>query len=728
MRLGSRLTLGQVFYLSLVGLVLLLAALFAVVLEGSRRSIVQSSERLREAYADRIGDELRKDLLEPAAKSLENLERQIRSGALRSDDPLSLESALFVEILNNKELAEVTLTHADLVGRGEDGVRLAPSGRWQISVFRDTPETDSPVFTRVTAREGAGFVSLLRRRAFEAGLLDAPLHRERPAADPTEHVTFTTPVADQYGNEVWTDLWFSELDARLPEARRRVVLNVMKTVEDRQGRFVGVLRVGSRAEQIDHITQMTLARRGEEDPHRKFLLDAEGRLVTRLSDADWREAPSGDVRVHPAALPAEVDLALRDPLLHQVTDEGPAASGQLVAEGRTYLVTFRSLEGRGSLPRGGLHDWRIAILVPEEFYLGELRRIRGDLLAVSALVIAALVAGGTLTLTAVRRALSRIVNETARMRRFEFTASPAEAPFRDVREAMESLELAKTAMRAMGKYVPVDLVRRLYETNRDPVLGGQLLEVSLMFTDIKDFTTLAERLTPDRLARALGLYLEAMTGAIHATEGTVDKYIGDAVMALWNAPRPCADHALRACRAALACVESTARLYASPAWEGLPALVTRFGLNRDRVMVGHFGAPDRLSYTALGDGVNLASRVEGLNKQYGTTILATESVHEAMREAFAFRRLDRVAVKGKTQGTLVYELLGPAGPEERPEAVVAYEQALEAYFARDFARALERLEAHPDDPPSHVLAERCRRLRTEPPPPGWDGIYVATMK
>jgi adenylate cyclase len=422
-----------------------------------------------------------------------------------------------------------------------------------------------------------------------------------------------------------------------------------------------------------------------------------------------------------------VALALRDPLLRQVSDEKPTASGLLTAEGRNYLVSFRSLESHGR-PGGGIHDWRIAILVPEEFYLGGLLRTRNHLLALSLLVIALIVAGGALTLTAVRRGLARIVNETTRMRRFEFTSSSAEAPFRDVREAMESLELAKTAMRAMGKYVPVDLVRRLYETNRDPVLGGELLEVSLMFTDIKDFTALAEGLAPDRLARVLGLYLEAMTGAIHATEGTVDKYIGDAVMALWNAPRPCADHAVRACRAALACAESTARLYASPAWEGLPALVTRFGLNRDQVMVGHFGAPDRLSYTALGDGVNLASRIEGLNKQYGTTILAAESVYEAARESFAFRRLDRVAVRGRTQGTLVYELLGPAGGEERPPAITAYEEALEAYFARDFARALRRLEGHGDDPPSRVLAERCRRLRAEPPPPGWDGISVAATK
>jgi len=146
-------------------------------------------------------------------------------------------------------------------------------------------------------------------------------------------------------------------------------------------------------------------------------------------------------------------------------------------------------------------------------------------------------------------------------------------------------------------------------------------------------------------------------------------------------------------------------------------------------MVGHFGAPDRMSYTALGDGVNLASRAEGLNKQYGTTILATEAVHEAAKDSFAFRRLDRVAVKGKSKGTLVYELLGPAGLAPEPLAAVrGYEAALDLYFGGEFAAALARFESLPDDPPSRILAERCRLLLAAPPPAAWNGVFIASTK
>jgi len=148
-----------------------------------------------------------------------------------------------------------------------------------------------------------------------------------------------------------------------------------------------------------------------------------------------------------------------------------------------------------------------------------------------------------------------------------------------------------------------------------------------------------------------------------------------------------------------------------------------------KVMVGHFGAPDRLSYTALGDGVNLASRLEGLCKQYGVTVLVSEAIVTEVESEFAFRFLDRVAVKGKAESVRVYELLGTqhASADALAKAKT-YEQALEAYFVRDFSRALTLLASSPEDPASRVLASRCRTMIADPPPSEWNGVYVATTK
>jgi adenylate cyclase len=497
-----------------------------------------------------------------------------------------------------------------------------------------------------------------------------------------------------------------------------VLVSVQKAVEDSDGRFVGVIRAGILAAGIDGIANLRVNESDAADPHRVFLADSEGRLVTRLAPGDRLELRNDTLRVHPAQLPRPIELALKSEVLRKA--RGDERSGELLVDGERYLITFR--------PLAATQDWLAGIVVPESAYTAELHRLRTRLATAIALVLALILIGGGLALAALRRGLGSIVAGAAGMRQLEFAPAEANATFRDVQEVLGSLEQAKTAMRALGKYVPVDLVRELWSQTREPVLG-ELRDLSILFTDLEGFTSLAEKLSPDELARRLGLYLQTMTEAIRSCGGTVDKFVGDAVMALWNAPTLRANHAPLACQAILRCRSATRSLYESEAWRGAPPLRTRFGLHRDRVMIGHFGAPDRLSYTAMGDGVNLAARLESLCKQYGVDAIVSGAAVEEAKGQFVFRLLDRVAVKGKTAGVLVYELLGAAG-EEIPNLAWAraYELAFEAYRQRDFTGAIARLEQNPDDPPSGALLVRCRSLAERPPPPQWDGVHVAATK
>jgi adenylate cyclase len=703
----SRITLVQAVALTVAVHALLFLGLEIAIFESFRRSIISSAADLRSAAALRAASAVEAYLAQGEG-TVDQLRQEMRGAICSAAAPDAIEPCLQAELIRNPHMTDVSFTHARRTGfaEGDDSQgapTLAPGGRWQLVVYRRNSHEGTEICDRRVEQTSAGFT---RRERCGTDPWGAP----EPAQDPTTDVYFQTPASRRTsGTTIQSDLAWSELDRQLPKSERRVVFNTLRAIEDDQKGLIGVVRVSFAAEEIDRRVRATPVNEADpHDPHRVFLADDQGRLVTRFNPADPLLESENDLRASSAGVPLEVAAALE-----QVTPAGSFAAG-----GATYFFDARPLEKT--------EGWRVVIVGPEDYYLAGLRQTRMRWLVASAGLFALVLVGMLWALRVLRRGLSGIGSQLDRMRAFDFSAAEPKSLFKDVNDVSDTLEHAKTAMRALGKYAPMDLVRELYASNREPSLGGRLQDVCVMFSDIQDFTQLSERLPAERLAQVLGRYLEVMTGAIHAHEGTVDKYIGDAVMALWNAVRPCEEAATKACRAALACSEAARALCASSDWTA-PPLTTRFGIHFAEVMVGHFGAPDRMSFTAVGDGVNLASRLEGLNKQYGTRILVSAAIRERAGGAFAFRRLDRVAVKGKREGVEIYELLG-AAQIGRPPAVDAYEAALDAYWRRDFTAALERLAVASNDPPSRILEARCRSLLTAPPPAEWDGTHFAMEK
>jgi len=719
-------TLGQAFVLSLLGLAAALSLLFYIVFHGSRETIIESSERIRDGASREISERVT-NLLSKAPAAVQQFQREINGGLVDARDLLAIEPALFTLLLSDRDIGEVTLTYGDKIGFDEDGaLQLAARSRGQLSVVH-TPNTkgEDQFWSRHIHEEVDGFVADRRELEPTPRFATLPSRRESgaPIPDPTLHPTFTTPAREDFsGRLLWSDLHWSQLDAELPESHRRAEVSVQQVITDAAGKFAGVLRVGLLTQQLDRAVRIQLAPAGTPDPHRIFICDAEGRLITPVTPSDRLQEFGEDLRIAPATLPPEIVRALADPKLRAVGEGTPNISGHFRFNGEEFLTTFRALpETQG---------WIVGIVVPRAYYLGNLTAIRDRLLSISLGIMALLVVGGTLVLRRVKWALGQIAKESLKMNAFEFSPTPTAAAFRDVSDVLESLEKAKTAMRAMSKYVPINLVRRLYRNKTEPVLGGELMEISIMFADIRDFTTFSEQLTPNQLAAALGRYLDVMARIIQQeTGGTIDKFIGDAIMTFWNAPEPVAEHARMACLAALRCREAGRVLSQSSEWRGLPPFETRFGLHQDKALVGHFGAPDRMNYTAIGDAINLASRLEGLNKQYGTTIIASDRIFEDARAQFDFRLLDWVTVKGKTEAIKIYELLGQKGEAgELRETVAAYEDAFGAYVKRDFAAAIAILEKHDADAPSAVLIDRCRAFQQTPPTADWRGVYTSMSK
>jgi adenylate cyclase len=291
---------------------------------------------------------------------------------------------------------------------------------------------------------------------------------------------------------------------------------------------------------------------------------------------------------------------------------------------------------------------------------------------------------------------------------------------------------------AFGQYLSPEVIRRLLVNPQ--LVEPRKTEITVMFNDIRGFTTISEKLDAQDLALFLNGYLSDMTKIVFDTQGTLDKYIGDAVMAFWGAPFEEPDHAANACIASLAMMKTVRAMQKQWEAEGNPKLDIGIGLNSGPASVGNMGSALRYGYTALGDTVNLASRLEGLNKEYGTHILVNESTYTAVKDSgILFRELDIIRVKGKLQPVTIYELVGKLSELEQDpkfgelrQRLQDFAAARELYRKRDWEQAQHAfqqiLNRTPADGPSRMYWKRCQEYLFDEPPVGWDGVFTMTHK
>ncbi len=286
-----------------------------------------------------------------------------------------------------------------------------------------------------------------------------------------------------------------------------------------------------------------------------------------------------------------------------------------------------------------------------------------------------------------------------------------------------------------SQYLNPNVVNELIAHPEKLRLGGEKKELTVFFSDIAGFTSFSERLDPEALVLLLNEYLSAMSDIIVRNRGTLDKYEGDAIMAFWGAPLELANGAFDACTAAVEMQEKLSEIRARWKSEGKPDVFVRMGLNTGSMVVGNMGGAGKFDYTVIGDSVNLGSRLEGANKQYGTYIMMSERTQELVKDSFVYRELDLLVVKGKTQPIKVFELIGKSDgsiPKEKTALLEYYNKALLLYRERKFAEALaefsEALKIDPLDGPSNVYLQRTRYFSIAPPPAEWNGVFELKTK
>jgi len=385
-------------------------------------------------------------------------------------------------------------------------------------------------------------------------------------------------------------------------------------------------------------------------------------------------------------------------------------------------------------PRFTSLDWQVGVIIPEEEFFYFVRRNTQIVIATSTGLVLLAVLLGYIFSRRLSKPLNELSHEMSKIENFDLSSGRViVSAITDVQNMVTAFYKMRQGLRSFGKFVPADLVRQLIAQEGDAHLQGEKRQLTVHFSDIEGFTTISESIPPEKLVELLAEYLGEMSRIIAEERGTVDKYIGDAVMAFWGAPQPVENHAHCAARAALRCQQRLDELEHKWQQEGKPVFRARIGLNTGDIIVGNMGSAERLNYTVIGDAVNLASRLEGINKYYGTRIIVGEKTQQLIADQFATRLLDFVAVKGKSEAIRIYELVGEKGTvdEAARRFIAHYETAMELYRTQQWDEAEREFKAALSlrpDAAAELMLSRIGQFRLKSPPPGWNGEYVMESK
>ncbi len=502
--------------------------------------------------------------------------------------------------------------------------------------------------------------------------------------------------------------WFKVLDHPIGQRPSIAFAGPIDVYQERQG----VLAIIIEYTRFAHfLAELEVGRTGT-----AFIFDGSGELIA----APDKEADE----LHPARSQERL-LPLARMVLAQAGDEGrkEAWRRRLTSQGAAYEVALTPLPFPG---------WSLATVIPEAEFLGPVETtLRRLIIGLAAGALLAALLSAMLVRSVIAAPLARVVGEIRHVESFALD-KVRRHPSRLAEISSLSGAIAEMAagLSAFGKFIPADLVRSLLSQGVEAKPGGSIQQLTVMFVDVAGFTGLSERMG-DRVVPLLSRYLDAVSEVIVANGGTIDKFIGDAVMAFWGAPTSQPDHAVRCCRAALACRKAIEAAGVNDD-QGHP-LQIRIGINSGRMLVGNIGSELRLNYTVIGDAVNVASRLESANKQYGTLILIGAETRRLIRDAFIIREIDSIVVYGRTEGLAVYELIGLAEViVENTAWIASYEEGLSRYRRRDFSGAIIHFEAvlggRPHDWPASLLLERCKRLQQSGVDEEWSPVAALKAK
>lgn len=542
---------------------------------------------------------------------------------------------------------------------------------------------------------------------------------EKDGYDPRERLWYKS--AEEERTTIWTPVYLFATD-HLPG------FTCSAPIFDSAGNVIGVSSIDIAVNELSRFLGTLHPTPGT----KIFIIDRENKLVALQAETekDFENLfiegvdAQGNLTHDITSVPEIKDEEIRF-LLNQSSQDG----GLITYNGKRYI------DSRMPLTIGGGLELIISVIIPEDDIVGNVRNNIRKVIIFSIFILLIVLVANAFFSRAIAKPIRGLSEEMSKIKSFDLDSSAfINSSLIEITDIRDSFENMRGGLKSFKRYVPADLVAQLINQSITPDLGGEEQELTVFFSDIAKFTSIAEKLTPKMLVADLCVYFEIISKTIIENKGTIDKYIGDSIMAFWGAPAKLQHHASSACNSAIQIRNSLYTLFRQWENQGKLPFTTRIGIHTGNVIVGNIGYHERLNYTVIGDTVNVSSRLEGTNKIYGTDIIISQSTYEQCRDEFEFRLLDRISVLGRKQEMNIYELItfkDDIGKNQR-KLYQYYEYGLQAYFDKKWDEGLKYfnyvLKYRPNDIPSKLMRERCLLYQKNPPSGEWNGVFAQPYK
>ena len=687
----------------------LISAAAALVIGVNQMNYARSMERMADRQMRRVAAETREELARFHFQATALMDQARKMLELQLLAVSSIESQFLVGGRLNPYFQSVMRQHPRLQNLYLGGAD---------SEFAMLRRNGSDLEFRLRQKDGDHGFSSISYLLDESGLTHkASSFEAYKAFDPRQRPWYT--AVEKRMNSSWTEVYRFFASDNLG-----ITISVPLRVEDE---LVAVLGFDYEIDSLSTFLQELVRK----DHGSAFLVDEEGRLVAHSTKSLLAiDNQNGEQEIpraaHSSDLPTRKVVAAS---AEEAIESGSVFSTTIEANREDLLVEVSPLPWRDCA------EWRLAVVIPKSVFMGDVQKSNRMVVVASLIGILLCIVGGLRVSELICGPINQLRLETERIREFNLDYDErVESVFLEVDRIADSIDRMRSGLRSFAKYVPADLVRQLIAAHADARRGGEERELTVMFTDIAGFTRFSETVDSDELVLFLGDYLTELANVIQETGGTIDKFIGDSILAFWNAPLNRPNHAILACEAAMGCRNRLSELASQWNERGFTAIGTRIGIHTGKVTVGNIGSEKRMEYTVIGDNVNLANRIEALGKYYGSDIIVSEATVKQLDGRFVVRKLDEVVAVGKTQSVAVFEIVGRQGDVAK-EAIVfieKYEEGLAAYYRQDWQESercfSEAMAMKPDDQATHNLQIRCLEGRASSGTPAWTAAYRATTK